>query len=159
MLNANYIGTHALLNSDKAAVINASSGEILSYRELDERSNRFARYLQAQGLQRGDTFAVFLENNIRYFELCWAALRSELLVVPINRFLTAGEAAYIAQDSGAKVVASSWALRNTAQALPALLPGCEHLLMLAGCIDGWDSYEETVAPSSPRPWPRIGWAA
>src|ERR1051325_9568010 len=49
------IGSHARNTPDHPALIVSSSGETLTYRELDERSNRLARLLQTQGVRRGDT--------------------------------------------------------------------------------------------------------
>ncbi len=45
----------------------------VTYRELDDRSNRFAQYLHAAGLRRGDTIALFMENTMRFLEVVWAA--------------------------------------------------------------------------------------
>ena len=54
----------------------AGSGETLTYRQLDERSNQLAHVLRAQGLGRGDHVAIFMENQIRYMEIVWACFRS-----------------------------------------------------------------------------------
>lgn len=144
-----YLGDHAAETPGKAAVIHGPTGRTLSYRDLDEGSNRLARYLQSLGLGRGDRIALFMENHIRYLEVCWAALRSGLLVVPISRFLTAAEAEYIVDDSDARVVISSFALRETAAGLRTAGSGRASpplsFLMLDGTIDGWSSYEDTIA--------------
>ncbi|MGO4326183.1 acyl-CoA synthetase [Cupriavidus sp. 2TAF22] len=140
-----YLGDHAAQTPDKPAVINGTTGDLLTYQELDERSNRFAQYLYALGLRRGDHLAMVLENNIRCFEVCWAALRSGLLITPVNRYLTAPEAAYIIEDSNAQVVVTSWAMRDLATALRDIMPTCRKRLMIDGTIPGWDSYEAEVA--------------
>ncbi|BDB23942.1 acyl-CoA synthetase [Cupriavidus sp. P-10] len=140
-----YLGDHAALTPGKPAAINGTTGEVLTYRELDERSNRFAQYLHALGLRRGDHIAMVLENNMRCFELCWAALRSGLLITPVNRFLTAPEAAYIIEDSQARVLVTSYAMRELAAQLSDLMPTCHGRLMLDGTIAGWDSYEQAIA--------------
>ncbi|WP_349604638.1 acyl-CoA synthetase [Cupriavidus sp. DF5525] len=140
-----YLGDHAALTPDKPAAINGTTGETLSYRELDQRSNRFAQHLYALGLRRGDHIAMVLENNMRCFELCWAALRSGLLITPVNRFLTAPEAAYLIEDSEAQVVVTSYAMRELAAQLTDLMPTCRRRLMLDGTIPGWDSYEQAIA--------------
>ena len=139
-----YLGDHAGLTPEKPAAINGTTGEILTYRELDARSNRFAQCLYALGLRRGDHIAMVLENNMRCFELCWAALRSGLMITPVNRFLTAAEAAYIIQDSNAQVVVTSYAMRDLAAQLSGQMPTCRLQLMMDGTIPGWDSYEETT---------------
>ncbi len=148
MKTPNYLGDFAALTPDKPAVINGSTGQSMSYRELDERSNRLAQVLYAQGLRRGDRIAVLLENHIRYFEVAWAAFRSGLLVTAVNRFLTADEVAYIVHDSGARVLVSSAALAEVAARLTDAMPLCERRLMVDGAIAGWEPYEEVVAAAS-----------
>jgi len=145
MSEARYLGDHARRHPDKPALINGSTGAVLSYRELDERSMRLAQWLHAQGLRRGDRIAIVMENNMRYLEVCWAALRSGLLIAPVNRYLTPEEAAYIVADSEARVVVSSFAMRELANALGPRMPGCEHRLMVDGTIAGWSGYEAAIA--------------
>lgn len=145
MTGPTYFGDYARLTPEKPALIRAATGEVLSYRQLDERSNRLAQYLYSLGLRYGDRIALFMENNARLFDVCWAAMRSGLFVVPINRFLTTDEAAYIVNDCGARVIVSSWALRDTVTGLAALIPNCPTRLMVDGCVDGWAAFEDTVA--------------
>ena len=54
----------------------AESGRIVTYRELDERSNRLAHLLRDRGLRRGDHIAILAENHERFFDALWAAARS-----------------------------------------------------------------------------------
>ncbi|MCZ4313959.1 acyl-CoA synthetase [Comamonadaceae bacterium G21597-S1] len=145
-----YLGDYAMLTPDKPAVINGATGKWVTYRELEERSNRFAQFLYALGLRRGDHIAVLLENNVRFFELCWAALRSGLLLTPVNRFASVGEVAYIVDDSSAQVMVSSYAMRELASELTDKLPACRRRLMIDGTIDGWESYEAAIAPQPPE---------
>ena len=93
-----YPGEHGRTTPNKAAVIMGSSGTVVTYAELDERSKRLSRYLAEQGLVRGDMVAIFAENNPRYFEVAWAALRSGMYLVTVNRYLQAEEAAYLITD-------------------------------------------------------------
>ena len=85
----------------------AGSGEVVTYRELDERSNRLAQLLWAQGLRPGDHVAIFAENHPRFFEVFWAAARSGLYFTTVNRYLQAEEAAYIVNDCGANAFVAS----------------------------------------------------
>ena len=71
-----YPGHHAKTSPDKPAAISATTGEVVTYAELDARSNRLAQLLWSEGLRRGDHIAVFLETHLRYFEVAWAADRS-----------------------------------------------------------------------------------
>ncbi|MGE4606989.1 MAG: AMP-binding protein, partial [Myxococcota bacterium] len=101
-----YIGDHVDEQPDKPAVIMGRSGTI-SYRELDNRSTQLARFLRDAGLERGDHLAIFMENQPRFLEVVWAALRSGLYITPINSFLTAPEVAYILDDCGAEALVTS----------------------------------------------------
>ncbi len=117
-----YIGDHARERPDHPAVVDTATGETLTYRELDDRSNRLAQLLHADGLRHGATVALFMENNIRFLEVAWAALRSGLYLTAVNRYLTAVEAAYIINDCDARVLISSAAKAEAAAELPARLP-------------------------------------
>nr|WP_294510048.1 acyl-CoA synthetase [uncultured Rhodopila sp.] len=145
------IGTRAAQAPDRAAVIDSGSGEIVTYRQLDERSNRLAQFFYAAGLRRGDTVALFMENTPRFFEVVWAARRSGLYLTAVNRYLTVEEAAYIIADCDAQVLISSFARADVAAALPGRLPRCRHFLMAGGSIDGWHSYEDAVAEFPAQP--------
>jgi acyl-CoA synthetase (AMP-forming)/AMP-acid ligase II len=92
---------------DKPAFVIAETGECITYRELDARSNRLAHYWRSRGLVRGDRVAVVMENHVRQAEVLWAALRSGLVFTPINWHLTPDEAGYILRDSGARSVVTS----------------------------------------------------
>ena len=134
-----YPGTIARVSPEKAALIHAGTGEVLTYGALDAGANRLAQFWFAMGLRRGDHVALFLENHIRFMEIIWAALRSGLHVTAINRFLTAEEAAYIVNDCGAKSLVTSIARADVAAPLAALIPHCPLRLMLDGALPGWEA--------------------
>ena len=69
---------------------------------LEARANRLAHYFRQAGLREGDSVAILMENNEHIHAVMWAARRSGLYYVPINTHLTAAEAAYIIDNSGAK---------------------------------------------------------
>ncbi len=145
-----YIADHARERPDHPALIETATGAALSYRELNERSNRLARLLHARGLRRGDTIALFMENNPRFLEVAWAALRSGLYLTAVNRYLTVEEAAYIVDDCDAQALISSAAIAEVAGRLPALLPRCRQFLMTDGAIPGWRSYEDATKDFPPE---------
>jgi long-chain acyl-CoA synthetase len=136
----------------RPAVIMGSTGESVTFRELDDRSNRLAHLFRARGLGRGATVALLLENNARFLEVAWAAQRSGLYYTAINWHLTADEAAYIVRDCGADLVVSSRQLGPLATRLtPDVVPGVRHRLMVDGTEPGWEPYQDAVAglPATP----------
>jgi len=146
-----YPQVHARQTPDKAAYIMARSGEVVTYRQLNDRSNRCAQLLYALGLRSGDTVAIFMDNNPRYFELCWAAQRSGLYYTCISSRLTAPEVAYIVNDCGAKVLFTSAAKSEVASDLRALVPDLRAAFMIGATVEGYESYEDATATQSCEP--------
>src|SRR6185312_8615055 len=146
-----YLLDHAKETPDKAAMISADTGEVVTFAQMNERSTRLARLLQSRGLGHGDHLAVLMENNLNFFDGVWAAMRSGLYLTTVNRYLTAEEAAYIINDCGAKAIVISHAKRETAEGLNDLIPNCKIRLMVGGTIPGWESYEDAIASASPEP--------
>src|ERR1700758_4978867 len=141
------------IGADKPAVILHPSGTVIPFDDLEARANRLSHRLRKAGLREGDTVAILMENNEHIHAVMWAARRSGLYYVPINTHLTAAEAAYIVDNSNAKVIIGSTPLRETcvglAEHLPGGLPG---LLMIAdGELECWDRYPECVADRPDTP--------
>lgn len=133
---------HAANNPDKPAYIMAGSGEVTTYGELDARSNQMAQLFRSLGLKRGDAIAIFMENNARYFEICWAAQRSGLYYTAVSSRLTAAEVEYIVNDCGAQVFITSKYKAETATELLPLLPNVHTKLMVGGTVAGYAAYED-----------------
>ena len=134
---------HAADMPDKPAIIMARTGETISYRELEDRSNQGAQLFRKLGLVAGDAVAIFMENNTRFLDICWAAQRAGLYYTCISSRLTAGEVEYIVKDCGAKALVASHTLAKVAGEVAPLLPGVK-LLMVGGVIAGYDSYEQSA---------------
>ena len=69
-----YPGTYAAEAPDRAAAVMAGTGETLSYGDLEQRSVQLAHVLYEAGLRPGDVVALLTENNLRAFEVYWAAM-------------------------------------------------------------------------------------
>jgi long-chain acyl-CoA synthetase len=141
---------HARTNPDKPAYIMAGTGETVTYRQLDERSNQIAHLYRSLGLKAGDSVAYFLDNHPRYYELLWAAQRAGLRFTAISSKLTAGEVEYIVRDCGAKVFVTAKALAEVALKVAPLLEGVK-LYMVGGTEPGFESLEEArdAFPTTP----------
>ena len=129
----------------------AKSGLAVSYAELDQASNRVARLLRRLGLERGQSIAVLIENNPRFFEVCWAAQRAGLYYTPISTHLKAEEAAYIIDDCDARALFTSRAMVPTATGLLEMAPGLRAAFMCDGTLQGYESLEEAAAAESDSP--------
>ncbi|WP_067480793.1 acyl-CoA synthetase [Actinomadura hibisca] len=146
-----HLGQIAAQTPDKPAVIMAGSGRVVTYRELDEESNRLAQLLHAEGLRPGDHIAFMLENHPLFLAVAWAAQRSGLYYTAVSSRLQPDELAYIVANCEARAFVSSAALGGTAAAVAERTPGVRLRLMLDGTAPGFDSYEERVAAHPPVP--------
>ncbi len=137
---------HAERTPDKVAYLLAASGQAVTYRELNDRSNRLAQLLHDRGLRFGDHVAIFMDNNDRYLEVCWAAQRSGLYFTPINYHFNADEAAYIVEDCDATAVVTSASLGATASELIGHLPDrvATRLIVGGATVEGCESYDDAV---------------
>ncbi|WP_395629479.1 AMP-binding protein, partial [Sphingorhabdus sp.] len=145
---------HARAFPDKPAVIMAGSGETITYKQLDERSNQCAHLFRSLGLQHGDTVAFCLENRAEFFDLVWGAQRAGLIYVAISCRLTASEIDYILNDSGSKALFASPYLGATLDQLQSPVKR----FILGGEHAGWENYAAAVAklPTSPIADERAG---
>ena len=75
-----------------------------TYRELAERSSRFAQLLRAMGVAAGDRVLIRLPNSIDYATAFLGALKRGAIAVPTSTLLTGTELRYLLEDSEAVAV-------------------------------------------------------
>jgi long-chain acyl-CoA synthetase len=148
-----YPGKHAATDPQRPAFIMAQAGAVVTYGELEARTNRLAHLLRARGLSRLDHYAIFMENSPRYLEACGAAERAGLYYTCINSYLTAEELAYIVNNSEAKILVTSDAKRDVALAALGSCPKIELCLVVDGRGNGKRvrNLDEATAPYPATP--------
>ena len=146
-----YPGHWATVFPDKAAAIDTGTGAVRTFGELNDRSNRLAQLFWDKGLRRGDHVSIFMENDLVYFDVVWAALRSGLYLTTVNRYLTGEEAGYIVDNSESSVLVASRTVAEVAADVPAHAPNCATYLMVDGAVDGFEDFEDAIAayPADP----------
>jgi long-chain acyl-CoA synthetase len=127
-----YPGKHAASRPDHPAVIMAQTGEVMTYGELEARSNQLAHLLRARGLNRLDHYAIFMENNLHYIACCSPGARTGVYYTCINSFLTPEELAYILNNSESRILITSEAKRSVAAAALKSCPKIELCLIVDG---------------------------
>ena len=132
---------HAATTPDKPAYVMARSGERVTYRQLEARSNQGAQLFRSLGLRRGDAIALMMDNNARYFEICFAAQRAGLLFTAMSSRLSTQEAEYILADCGAKLFIVSAGLAGEAAELLGRSPGVRARYCVGGALPEYLSWE------------------
>jgi fatty-acyl-CoA synthase len=142
---------HAQTFPDKPAYIMASSGETLTYAELDRQSNQAAHLLRSLGIESGDHLALFVENSLQFMAIVWACQRAGVIFTTISTHLKREEVAYIADNCQARIFIGSQKLREVSTSVKPMLPSVEHFYMVGSEGDGFVSWEQSLQgfPTAP----------
>ena len=100
------------------------SGELkLSAGDFQDRVARAASVLDGFGVSRGDGVALYMRNDLAFFEASFGAGMLGVYPVPVNWHYTPDEAGYLLRDSGVKLlVIHADLLGPIASAIPEGLP-------------------------------------
>ena len=134
--------------------------QALDWAALDDRLNRIANGLNALDLGPNRRVAVFAENAVETALANLGGLIAGASVTPVNFHLAAAEAAYILEDSGARVL---FVGPETAErGLDAAAASSVHTVIGWGCDGGVTPWSDWLAaqsnaepPSDLRPLPNL----
>jgi len=104
------IEQNAQLHPERPAVI--FDGVTTTYGELAAGVARAAGSLAALGVARGDRVALFMPNIPSFLTVFLATVRLGAIAVPVNAKLTGTELQALLLDSGARILATTAALRD-----------------------------------------------
>ncbi|MDQ0272647.1 AMP-binding protein [Cytobacillus purgationiresistens] len=97
-----FLRHHAQVAPDKAAII--FYGFTVTYKELDDWSDRFACFLHSRGIRKGDTVALFLPNCPQYIISHFAIQKIGAIVGPCSAMFKEWELEYEVKDLCAKAI-------------------------------------------------------
>ncbi|WP_435827914.1 amino acid adenylation domain-containing protein [Nocardia fluminea] len=101
---AQLLATAVETNPDGLAVVLADATHTLgslTYAELDERSNRLARFLIGRGIGAGDLVAIGIPRSIESVLAVWAVTKTGAGFVPVDPNYPPDRVAHMVTDSGA----------------------------------------------------------
>lgn len=103
----------------------------VSSRELAHRVGSLAQSLQGIGVGPGDRVALMADNGVHWPVVDFATLSSGAVSVPIYPTLLPSQAAYVARDSGAKVVFVQGRERlHKLLGCRSEMPGVQHFILI-----------------------------
>ncbi|QIS16781.1 fatty-acid--CoA ligase FadD5 [Nocardia arthritidis] len=146
----NQIATHAAMRPDAVAV--RFRGVDTTWRQLHERSLRFADALARRGVGFGDRVLILALNYPEYLEAVFGVNALGAIAVPVNFRLTPPEVAYIVGDSGAKAIVTDTLLQPLATAMTAQFAELKTCFVIGGRTgDGVVGFEDALAePGEPH---------
>ena len=87
----------------------------LTYRQLQERCNRFANALPRLGIGRERRIMMIMLDTVEFPAVFWGAIKAGVVAVPINTLLTLEQWRFMIEDSRADAVVISAALLERAR--------------------------------------------
>lgn len=140
----NQLATHARMRPEAVAI--RYRGADTTWRQLHERSQRFADALARRGIGFGDRVLILALNHPEYLEAVFGITALGAIAVPVNFRLTPPEVAYIVADSGARAVVTDTLLRPLATGVMAGAPDLETCVVIGGTTgDGVLGYDDALA--------------
>ena len=149
-LHADLLGERARLTPEKTALVFVRTGERLTYRELDGRAARMARFLSdpagGLGLAKGERAGLLANNSLEFLDVFFGAIKAGVVVVPLGTRLTAREVAHVVRDSGMAALLYAPEHAGTLRALEAEATVPRRVLLAPGERAGGDdlSWAEAV---------------
>ena len=78
------IDRHAVADRVALRVAHAEGhDEVLGFRQIAEASSRFAHFLAARGVAKGDRVAIMLEPGLAYYAAMFGAMKHGAIAVPL----------------------------------------------------------------------------
>jgi len=121
-----YLLQHLLINSAKKFPENEAvvfQDKSITYRELDETTNRLAKILIDKGIKKGDRVGIYLNKSIPSIISIFSILKAGAVYVPVDPKAPVSRVAYIIQNCGIEcLLTSTKKLNSIAQMFPDINP-------------------------------------
>lgn len=100
----------------------------ITYKALDELTNKIAAGLLRLGIKKENKIAIFLDNCPEFVVSYYSILKAGAVVVPVNYMFKIEEAKYILQDSEAAGIITSRAYIDMAEELRLRVDSLKHII-------------------------------
>lgn len=138
----------AIIWPDNTAVVFESQN--YTYKQFNERINRFANYLIAAGYKKGDGIAVMAENCSGYLEVYFGAAKIGVCVTPINVRLGDDEIVHIINDSEVTLLVVGNGYEEKVNLIKDRLQNIRRWVTLDNPFSRFDDYEKLLEKSAPE---------
>ena len=138
--------THAALHHQRAEVVSRKLDGSLhrtSYPQIEQRSRRLARALEALGVERHDRVATLAWNGYRHLELYYGVSGMGSVIHTVNPRLAPDDIAWIIRDAGSVVLFAELSFCGLIETIAAQIPQVRAVVLLA---DGAEMPAVTLAP-------------
>jgi acyl-CoA synthetase (AMP-forming)/AMP-acid ligase II len=133
-----------------------AEGKRRTYAEMEERANRLAHHLAANGVGPGDHVGIYAFNSVEWVETLWAVFKLRAVWVNINYRYVEDELSYLFDNADLKALVYQREFAPRVRGVLERLPMLTHSVVIDdgsdASLDGLESadYEEAIAAGSPE---------
>ena len=102
-----FIDRHLHEGRGAKTAIRAFEGREVTYAQLAEGVNRWARVLGELGVRPGDRQLMVMQDCPEFFFVFWGSIKAGVIPVPVSTLLRSQDYRYMIEDSGARVLVYS----------------------------------------------------
>lgn len=153
-----FVRERAAALGDQPAANWFETGVVLSYRELDDRSDRLAAALLKRGIRKGAHVAMMLPNAPEAVISWFAIAKLGAVMIPVNTAYTGSELDFLLNQSDAQAVIIDGAYIGSLEAMsrrPDILS--DDRVFVRGTTDAPGTLDALMAETEPfvAPWPVV----
>jgi len=143
----NIVCRNAGLYGTKTAWYENATATSFSFQEIKAMTDRLAKGLRNEGIEKGDRIGVIGKNSLEYFLLYGAAAALGAVMLPINWRLSAGEVSFNLDDGGAKIVFFDEKFSETIEKIKPELPNVQYFFTLCGKTASTGNFQDLLVPA------------
>lgn len=127
----------------------------LTFRQVEERANRLARYLVSAGVKPGDRVAIFQVNCFQFAEMVYAIEKVGAIIVTLNFRLRGEETKYILNNCEARVLIVGDRYVEMIDSIRSEIPSIEHILCMGQDKADIEHYEAILSSQPEELFPAV----
>src|SRR5881296_2246412 len=125
----------------------------VSFREVDQLSDRLAAALAKRGVRKGDRVTIFIPNSVEFVVAFYGTLKAGGVVNPINIQSKEREVRFQVEDAGARLVLYHVALALVIDQVRSELRDVRFIAAGGEAPDGVERLDDLLAESATPPVP------
>ncbi|MHA1883941.1 MAG: class I adenylate-forming enzyme family protein, partial [Promethearchaeota archaeon] len=127
----------------------------VSYKQLNELSNKVANSLYNLGIKKGDKVSVYLPNMPEYVYLYLGIPKIGAVIGPVNALFKTREVKFVVEHSEAKVIITIPQFMTVVNEIRNELPNLKHVIVIGESYENTLNYKDLMEKASPNSPPHV----